>query len=654
MTLWPVSHWLAPRPTRPSRPTSWRRSIRLDRHVRQCRLNNCQETRGKATLAPATAYFNRERSWRDFALSWSWVEALSPGFILPRKSTWEGGSWRSRYRGPMVTSRGSSRGSSMLHIVPVHSVYDDPATGHRFLCMPYFGGADLARVLRASGGLVPTRHNGGSLVKALDQVSRKPPESVGSAISHKTVRRPRPLTASQPRPHVHGSFLMLRGIPVSSTASRFRGLLSRFVGTAPGAAARPDASATEREDPSRQFLRSASAIEAAVWIVERLAEGLEHAHDRGLLHRDLKPSNILLAADGTPMLLDFNLAVENPAGSPEGEIQRALIGGTLPYMSPEHIDAFNPRGQTSADAVDERSDIYALGLIFFELLAGTPPFPDPPAGAPMLEILDLMIACRRRPPSLRAHCPEVPWSLDALAAKCLAFDPAQRYARAADLAEDLRRFLDNLPMKHGPEPSIRERMGKFARRHPGLCGSTSIALLATLLIGLLGGAVALIHDKMQDLSARVQYRVFDQNFTEIQFLLNTADRSNQHLLKGLEKATQAIAAIGDMVGSPAPRDGWVQKLTPQEGQRLREQLIELMMLEARARISLASQQGEEERRRAIERAIDRLDRAERIDRSPPSALFTERARYHSLLDHDELRAAIRSAPGGLYRLPVTT
>jgi eukaryotic-like serine/threonine-protein kinase len=523
------------------------------------------------------------------------------------------------------------------HIVPVHSVHDDPATGHRFLCMPYFGGADLARILRASGGLVRTGHDGGSLVKALDQVSKKLPDSVGSSSSHPTLRRLRPLTASQPLPDAHWSVLMSRVIPAQSTASGFRGLLYRLVGAAPIATGRPDAAATQREEPSRQFLRSASAIQAAAWIVERLAEGLAHAHDRGLLHRDLKPSNILLAADGTPMLLDFNLAVENPAGSPEGEIHRALIGGTLPYMSPEHLDAFNPCGQTSADAVDERSDIYALGLILFELLAGAPPFLEPPAGARLLEILDLMIACRRRPPSLRTQCPQVPWSLNALAAKCLAFDPAHRYARAADLAEDLRRFLNNLPMKHCPEPSVRERMGKWARRHPGLCSSTSIALLATLLIGLLGASVALVYDRMQDLSARVRYRVFDQNFAEVQFLLNTTSNSSEHVKKGIEEAAQTIAMAGDMTGTPARWDGWVQRLTPQERQRLREQIIELLMLEARAHVVVANQLGTaEERRRTIERAIDRLDRAERIDHAPPSALFAERARYHALLGHDEL------------------
>ena len=139
------------------------------------------------------------------------------------------------------------------------------------------------------------------------------------------------------------------------------------------------APATKNQDqPSRQFLHGASAIQAAVWIVARLAEGLEHAHSRGLLHRDLKPANILLAADGTPMLLDFNLAADLLPEVGEGEIRRALIGGTLPYMSPEHLDAFNPRGSTAPDAVDERSDIYALGLMLFEMLAGEHPFPEPP------------------------------------------------------------------------------------------------------------------------------------------------------------------------------------------------------------------------------------------------------------------------------------
>ena len=523
------------------------------------------------------------------------------------------------------------------HIVPVHSVCDDPASNQRFLCMPFFGGADLARVLQASGGLIPTRHDGGSLVKALDQVSRKLPDGSGSPPTQRTVRPLRPMQPSRRAAASQSTDSMSHGVPAISRASRVRGLLFRLVGTPAALPVPCDLPTPEREEPSRQFLRGASAIQAAVWIVARLAEGLEHAHSRGLLHRDLKPSNILLAADGTPMLLDFNLAVECPVGSPEGEIQRAMVGGTLPYMSPEHIDAFNPCGTTTAEAVDARSDIYALGLIFFEILAGVPPFPDPPPGAPLLEILDLMIACRRRPPSLRALCPQLPWSLDALAAKCIAFDPAHRYVRAADLAEDLRRFLDDLPMKHCPEPSVRERIGKWTRRHPGLCGSSSIAILATLLLGLLGGAVTMGYDKMQDLSARVRYRVFDQDFTEIQFLLNTADGSNEHLKKGIERAAQTIEPFGATTASSARWGDWVRRLTSEEGRRLREQVVELIMLEARARVLLANQSGsKDDRRRAIKRAIDQLDRAEKIDQAAPSALFAERARYHAALDQNEL------------------
>ena len=121
----------------------------------------------------------------------------------------------------------------------------------------------------------------------------------------------------------------------------------------------------------------------------RLAEGLDHAHSRGLLHRDLKPANILIAGDGTPMLLDFNLAVPTELaikagpGAEAGEphVQRVLLGGTLPYMSPEHLDALDPEGSTTPGAVEVRSDLYALGLILFEMISGSHPFPEPVPGS---------------------------------------------------------------------------------------------------------------------------------------------------------------------------------------------------------------------------------------------------------------------------------
>ena len=359
-----------------------------------------------------------------------------------------------------------------------------------------------------------------------------------------------------------------------------RSLLSRWVTQSAVSAARLEEREADLGQPSRQFLHGASAIQAAVWIVARLADGLDHAHSRGLLHRDLKPANILLASDGTPMLLDFNLSVEALPHTGDTEIRRAFVGGTLPYMAPEHLDAFNPRGSTPPEAVDERSDIYALGLILFEILAGEPAFPEAPIGGSLLDSIELMLAGRRQVPSLRARCPEVPWSLDALVAKCLAVDPARRFARARDLAEDLHRFLENLPMKHGPEPSFRERMGKFARRHPTLCGTTSITLISIVLVALLGTTVVQLFAGAASTFSAAKVRQFDHKFTQVQFLLNTATGSDDHMKRGLIAARRELEELGSQTGSPALSAGWPKRLTALEQTRLREQFVEMVMLEA--------------------------------------------------------------------------
>jgi serine/threonine protein kinase/Tfp pilus assembly protein PilF len=525
------------------------------------------------------------------------------------------------------------------HIVPVHSVCDDPVSGLRVLCMPYFGGANLAQVLEAAGGPARIGHDGRRLVQALDQVSRSlasRPTGVERSSLARPSRTSRPESAAFLVPQPFSTSRRAQGL----AASGFRSLFTRLV--SPRSAVPAISERRVGAQPSRQFLDGATAVQAAVWIVARLVDGLEHAHSRGLLHRDLKPSNILLADDGTPMLLDFNLAVDQLPDSPDGEVRRALVGGTLPYMSPEHLDAFNPRGSTSPDCVDERSDIYAIGLILYEMLSGRHPFPEPAPGLPLLESIELMTAARRQPPSLRARCPHVPWSLDALVAKCLAFDSAGRYQRAGDLAEDLRRFLDNLPMKHCREPSVRERMGKFARRHPGFCGSTSIALLSIVVVAVLGATIVLGYDKLQHLFARVRIRSFDRDYTEIQFLLNTAGVSPERLKRGIEMSRRTLGELGVETEDRARFSGWQQRLTPAEQERLREQIAELIVLDARAGVQLATQRGSEaDRRRAILGALAALDRAQLVARRVPAAVHLERARYHAALGQAGLAASDR-------------
>lgn len=445
------------------------------------------------------------------------------------------------------------------HIVPVHSVHVDPATGLRLLCMPFFGGANLAQLLRQAWGLAQVQATGRSLMEALDRFSQRLPALAGPESLRSLERSCRPRSRSRPVSRLGVSSrenqevqadggLVLPGQGPHSIG-RLRGLMARLVG--PRSAALPSTQDDDEDkaSPARQFLRGASGIQAAVWIVARLAEGLDHAHSRGLLHRDLKPANILIAADGTPMLLDFNLAAEveseGDQDTSSSRAHRALLGGTLPYMSPEHLNALDPDGSTAPEEVDERSDLYALGLILFEMIAGEQPFAEFPTGLTPLETIRVMIEDRRRRPvpSLRARCPDVPWSLDALTCQCLDPDPDRRHRSAHELSEDLRRFLENLPMKHCPEPSPRERLAKWARRHPALSSSTSIAVVLLLLVAMLAGSVAFVYDRMMGLAARIKLQAFDHDFVDSQFLLNVGSGNDEFLKKGMRQAKQTLGHV---------------------------------------------------------------------------------------------------------------
>jgi serine/threonine protein kinase len=108
-------------------------------------------------------------------------------------------------------------------------------------------------------------------------------------------------------------------------------------------------------------------VDAILWLAVRLSDALAHAHERSILHRDLKPANILLTDEGQPMLLDFNLSEDTKL---HRSASVALIGGTVPYMAPEQLQA-RPLGLSRGD---ERSDLYSFGVILYELLTGRHPF----------------------------------------------------------------------------------------------------------------------------------------------------------------------------------------------------------------------------------------------------------------------------------------
>jgi serine/threonine protein kinase/Flp pilus assembly protein TadD len=307
------------------------------------------------------------------------------------------------------------------HIIPLFSEQTFAERGLRALCMPYLGGASLARILDSIAEVQLGERTGRHILDVLDRVQARP-------------------------------------------------LASR-----------------NADGPYRRYLVQASYVQAVCWIAACLADALSSAHAHALVHMDVKPSNVLIAGDGLPMLLDFHLA-HRPIRS--GELIADRLGGTRGWMAPEHRAALEAvqQGQSVPQAVDHRADLYALGLLIKEALAGPAAAHDATAGQPW----------RRRNPGVSVGLADV---VD----KCLAAQPSERYADAAGLAGDLRRQLSDLPLRGVPNRSLAESWQKWRRRRPAdLTRAIAWAITCAALILVLVLVQASYRERVRDIETALE------------------------------------------------------------------------------------------------------------------------------------------------------
>jgi serine/threonine protein kinase len=260
-------------------------------------------------------------------------------------------------------------------------------------------------------------------------------------------------------------------------------------------------------------------IRYAATLVRTLALAIQHAHERRIVHRDLKPANILLAGV-TPKITDFGLAKRLDSESTAWTQDGAVLG-TASYMPPEQAAG-------RAEQIGPLVDVYALGVILYEMLIGRPPF----HAATWNETVQQMIHNEPAPPTrLR---PDVPPELDAICLQCLEKQPGRRYASAAALADDLSRFLEGKPVTAVP-PGEGERLARLASRE----GYQIVAEIGR------GARTTVYHALYEPLKQPVALKVFQRG-------TYTREQWENRLRQGAE----LWAAIAHPQVIPVHRTGW--------------------------------------------------------------------------------------------------
>ena len=236
--------------------------------------------------------------------------------------------------------------------------------------------------------------------------------------------------------------------------------------------------------------------------------------------------------------------------------------------------------------MDQRSDIYSLGMVLFEFLTGEGPFTQKGSYSALPVLIELMAMERTRTvPSARQKRSDVPWSLESILRKCLLPDPAQRYQQASHLALDLRRFLEDQPLRFAPELSRVECVGKWFRRHPRLTSSVTVAVIAAVLLAGVAWSLAGIRRNLEATQGQLdsardgeRKRAFEEGTRRALCLVNTTADMQDHLRQGSKACRDALALYGVLGGEDwQQRPDW-KRLDAEDRLRLGEDARELLLL----------------------------------------------------------------------------